>query len=402
MKELFNGVAVIIDDEIDDLNANICNIIKQIESKKLPVLKYTSLPEDDVVSHFQNLSFLLLDWKLIKNDVISDEIEKAVRIPDTHQEYETTENIEFIKKLNEKCFCPIFIFTNEDTASIQDLLIEHGLIVKDNPSNLFVQSKSNLQDNLFNKVFEWLHANPSVYVLKKWEREYQNCKTKLFSEFHTINPAWPTIIWKNFETDGANKSMEMGELISRNLQSRMIPFEFDNEILNKDSQVPKDELRKVLEGKMFLKSESLHDGDIGTGDLFKKKYEDGDQTKYRYYLNIRAQCDLVRNNDPELFVISGYVLEQNEKGKIKDISFNNGQYLEKPSHAIVAFVDDGKIIEFKFNEFSIEKWGSLNANRVGRLLPPYINRVQQRHALYIQRQGLPRIPYAAIFESNDS
>ncbi len=398
--ELFYGVAVVIDDEINDSSANINIIINQIELANIPILKYTSLPEDSIVDHFQNLSFLLLDWRLIKDNVSNKELEEGVRIPDTLQEDDATENIEFIKKLNEKCFCPVFIFTNEDTSPIENKLKEKGLIVESKPSNLFVQPKSELQDDgtLFNKVSVWLKETPSVYVLKEWEKEYQNCKTKLFSEFHALNPFWPIIMWKNFGEDGANKSLEMGELISRNLHSRMTPFEFEDGILNKDSGVPKEELRRVLEGERYLKKECLHDDDIRTGDLFKEEYQENDQIKVRYYLNIRAQCDLLRDSNPKLYLISGYILEQNDRGKIPNISFNQGQYLEKPNHSVVAFIDEGKIIEFKFNEFDIKSWDEIESTRIGRLLPPYINSIQQRYSLYIQRQGLPRIPDGAIFD----
>ena len=136
-------------------------------------------------------------------------------------------------------------------------------------------------------------------------------------------------MWRNFEADGANKSLEMGELISRNLHSRMTPFEFKNDILDKESNVPRCELRKVLEGERFLKATSLHDEDIGTGDLFREEYQDNGGTKDRYYLNIKAQCDLVRVDDPQLFLLSGYILEKNAKGKFDNISFNQGQFLEK-------------------------------------------------------------------------
>ena len=73
--------------------------------------------------------------------------------------------------------------------------------------------------------------------------------------------------------------------------------------------------------------------------------------------------------------------------------------LEKINHAVVAFLDDGKIIEFKFSDFEIKEWDDIKDSRVGRLLPPYINRIQQRYSLYMQRQGLPRIPDDAIFPS---
>lgn len=392
MEDLFTGAAVVIDDEVHDPSKNINKIIDQIESAYIPVLKYSSLPENEFISHFRNLSFLLLDWDLVGV--------AGVSIPDSI----INENIEFITELNKACFCPIFIFTNEATETIKTRLIEEGLISDGKPSNIFILSKSDLQadGSMFSKINEWLKSTPSVYVLKEWEKEYHNCKTKLFSELHSIHPSWPTVMWKNFEADGANKSLEMGELISRNLHSRMTPFEFKNDILEKDTNVPRDELRKVLEGERFLKSKSLHKEDLGTGDLFKDEYQDNDATKVRYYLNIRAQCDLVREKSPKLFLLSGYILEQKQNGKIQNISFNQGQYLEKPNHAVVAFLDGGKIIEFKFDEFSIRAWSGIKTKRIGRLLPPYINKIQQRYSLYMQRQGLSRIPDAAIFEATSN
>lgn len=396
IKELFKGVAVVIDDEIDDYDANINRIIEQIELAKIPVLKYPSLPEENVIDHFQNLSFLLLDWKLIK----SEKIAEGVKVPDQLQEYNTTENLHFIERLNQNCFCPVFIFTNEDLSSIKDKLIEKGLVAKDKPSNLFVQSKSNLLRNggtLFEKVSEWLKKTPSIYVLKKWEQEYQSCKTKLFFDLHTINPSWPTIMWKNFEADGANKSLEMGELISRNLYSRMAPFDFESDILNNELNVPsKDELRLVLEGERFLKQDSLHKDDIGTGDIFKEGYQEAGERRFRYYLNIRAQCDLMRSPDAdelELYCLKGRIVDETS------INLVEGQFVEKINHSVVPFLDGGKIIEFLFRDIKLKKWKDLKDKRVGRLLPPYITRIQQRYSLYMQRQGLPRIPGAAIFEA---
>ena len=42
------------------------------------------------------------------------------------------------------------------------------------------------------------------------------------------------------------------------------------------------------------------------------------------------------------------------------------------------------------------KYSKVKAGREGRLLHPYVTRVQQRYALYARRQALPRIPEAAV------
>ena len=61
----------------------------------------------------------------------------------------------------------------------------------------------------------------------------------------------------------------------------------------------------------------------------------------------------------------------------------------------MAFVD-GKILSFSLRKLSIKKWNEIKDNRQGRLLPPYITKIQQKYSAYIQRQGLPSIPKEAI------
>jgi len=45
--------------------------------------------------------------------------------------------------------------------------------------------------------------------------------------------------------------------------------------------------------------------------------------------------------------------------------------------------------------FSTEQYRNLKEYRIGTLLPPFITRLVQKYALYMQRQGLPRIPEEA-------
>ena len=70
-------------------------------------------------------------------------------------------------------------------------------------------------------------------------------------------------------------------------------------------------------------------------------------------------------------------------------------YPEKKNNCYVAFIL-GKIFCFSLRDIKTEKWKDIKDNRIGRLLPPYITKVQQKYAAYLQRQGLPRIPEEAI------
>jgi hypothetical protein len=54
-----------------------------------------------------------------------------------------------------------------------------------------------------------------------------------------------------------------------------------------------------------------------------------------------------------------------------------------------------KAIQFELGEFSIEKFSEMKKLRIGRLLPPFITKLVQKYALYMQRQALPRIPEEA-------
>ena len=395
MKDLFSGIAVVIDDEINDSNANIGNIVKQIESANIPILKYTSLPSEEVIRHFQNLSFLLLDWRLIKEEVTADEIAEGVTIPDALQEYDASENIEFIKKLRKVCFCPVFIFTNEGVGEIKNKLISGRIEIDDRPSNIFVQRKIDIKGRtkIFQVVTKWIKNNPSIYVLKEWEQEYQSSKNKLFLEFQDISPVWPKILWKNYSEDGVNPSIELGELISRNLHTRMTPFGFSEDILNKrGSKISLYEIQAVLEGERFLTE--VDPKCIGSGDIFK--------ISSNYYINIRADCDLIagrsdgNNDNIELYLLKGSKISA-DKGK-KIFSKKYGLFPEIDTQAIIFPIHNGKILDFRFKNIEIKKWSEIKDKRIGRLLPPYINKIQQRYALYMQRQGLPRIPDAAIFE----
>lgn len=70
--------------------------------------------------------------------------------------------------------------------------------------------------------------------------------------------------------------------------------------------------------------------------------------------------------------------------------------VERVNQAIVFAAGDGRSIDFDFKQLRIEKFETWKSQRVGRLLHPYVTRIQQRYALFLQRQGLPRIPGEAI------
>ena len=392
--ELFKGIAVVIDDQVHDTRATISEIIKQIKKHHIPLIKYTDLPEETETLHFRSLSFLLLDWRL--NGLEPQETMDGIQLPSGLEKSKIEKNIKFIQILRKFCFCPIFIFTNEDADSIKSILIKKRLYQEGKPNHIFVKSKADLlaEGSVKKEIEQWLEANPTVYVLKKWETQYKKSKAGLFNDFFNMSPSWPTIMWKNFYDDRVNQAQELGELISRNLTTRMSPFDFDKRFIEQcNCAVSPDELNKVLEGERFIKKDQLNCDDIGTGDVFK--------LSGKYYINIRASCDLIPDrsktnssqDDINLYLIKGNNLTQPKKQELYSKKYGNFQ--ENDNNSIV-FPLDNKAIDFRFKDLTIKNWAELKDKRIGRLLPPHITKIQHKYALYIKRQGLPRIPSEAI------
>ena len=117
-------------------------------------------------------------------------------------------------------------------------------------------------------------------------------------------------------------------------------------------------------------------------------------------LNLRPDCDCIpRNGDGadeiDLYCIQGKRLKPGDVRRL----FKNGHFEERIFQSIVFAVADGKSILFDFRKLAVMKYSDVKAQRVGRLLHPYVTRVQQRYTMYAQRQALPRIPEAAVLDA---
>lgn len=395
--DLFRGIAVIIDDEVEDEKSDISQIITQIQQLNIPFLPFSIIPDDEIVNNIINIPFLLLDWDLFSSSSSEDEKKAGIVIPNYLKENGVQNNIDFIKKIKEKCFCPIFIFSKLNIEDIKSKLEDNNLYSDAKPNIVLIKSKDEIikGSGLLKEIEDWTASNSSIYVMKEWDSLYQKSKNKLFSEFLNYSQNWPQILWNNFGSDGVDKSTSLIEFITQNLLTRMNLHDFDEKIILCESKKEQNiaELKSVLEGQIFLKKESLNPEHIATGDLF--------YWGSTYYLNIRASCDLIYSrkdgssiDEVELYLIRGKKLPE-EKYKAF-FSHDYGHFKKLDCQAIVLSVDKGKVIDFRFNKLEIHKWGAIKEKRIGRILPPYIIKIQQKYASYFHRQGLPRIPSEAI------
>jgi hypothetical protein len=73
-----------------------------------------------------------------------------------------------------------------------------------------------------------------------------------------------------------------------------------------------------------------------------------------------------------------------------------GQLEERDVNAAVFAMKEGASFVFQFADLQKRPWRDMKDKRIGRLLPPFLTRLQQRYAAYLQRPGLPRIPLEAL------
>ncbi len=388
---VLEGIAVIIDDEVYEPNTDIYNLVQQIEGKGIPCLKYKTWPDDKEISNLKGISFVLLDWDL-RIAVNEDTQEGELQGPRAVQAMERLQ-LDFIEKIQKAIFTPIFLFSQVDIDSIKRKLRDKSLYDEEKDNLLFIESKRDLtEDRLFGRIEDWVQGSPTVHVAKEWEKENSKAINKLFIEFYNLHKSWPTVLWNTFKDDNVNPSWELGEVLTKNVHSRMAPLEFEDSLFEAGGEeISIDDVRKVLEGERFISTDNLHKDSAALGDVFK----DG---KY-YYINVRPDCDCIAGRDKngnrdtdkiELYLIRGYRLKPGQESKHLDEDY--GKMRESDNNTIIFNMLGGKSFDFRFKDLNIVEWGKLKDKRIGRLLPPYVTRLHQRYAYYLQRPGIPKIP----------
>lgn len=387
--KLFDGVGMIIDDHVlstgDDKIVKIVDFLEN--TKGLPLIKYTSLPEISDTNTLMGIKFILLDWDL--NDLSIGEDELPLGISQL-QDKNTNDNIDFLKKVIDTLVVPIFIFSHRSEDEIMRYLMKGKLIDKDNSNkaSIFVKSKSDLFDEnnqciIFDVAKEWLQSTPAIYLIQKWKMEYLHAINTMALDMKGASASWPNILWKCYEDDGVNPSEEIVSVINQNVLSRIQPIEFDERVLGKELDCDLDSLKNVLSKNCFIENTNL--GEFSsTGDIYYNKKV--------YYINIRPMCDCVNRKGKgidEIYLLRGDKLSNSN---IHDRFVPKyGHFNEQSNTAIVGPIE-GKFIEFRFKELQICDYANWKDKRIGRVIPPYITHITQKYGLYVHRQGLPRVP----------
>ena len=431
IEELFKGFAVIFDDEIADVDSTISKIKENIEKKDIPVAAYQKIPQKGMIPSLSNVSFIILDWDYTKYSEI-DTLER-ISIPETLKNEQEQELIDFVQELLKQIFIPVFIFTSLSVDHVKERLREASLWDNNGVNRIFIKQKNDVNsgEQLFKAIENWLKEIPSVYVLKEWERIVSKTKDKMFLELYGYSSNWVNIIWTMIKEDSLENHREFGEFITRTLNHRIKEYRFEDSFLSGDQKISSKELINVVQGERYFAYHEFKPQQAYTGDLFKIK----ENKKWKYYLNIRAQCDLSRQNNPLLYCIEGkelkrdkivtedikitpdrkLIFDKSESYSFEDMSeicknetkieeFNKkfakhrdnvflrkGTFLERNDKVIIGCVADKQAIQFDLS-ICMKNFKEMQDNRIGRILPPYITRIQQKCSQYMIREGVMPVP----------
>jgi len=391
---LNKGPVVVIDDEIGK-EVWIDKIIKEIESKGLPVLKYQSIEKvNNEIINICFSNFIILDWRLYP-----EELPEGVALGEAQMEAVDDKKIQFIKKMRSICFSPIFIFTNKPENEIQleieKLLIDTDLLYTDQRKNfIFIKNKQEILETLFDDISKWILENPHIYLSKIWLNQFIENNNKIFWSLYEKNSNWPTVFYHSFKEDGEDPIMGLNDLLFRLAKSRTDLRNMDSKILEGDvGEIRVDEIKSLYCQIMYL-MDSIQD-DIKPGDIYK----DG----RKYYLNIRPECDTTRrasSDDVECYLIKGTEISPKQ---VKELQLYHEKYgiLSRPDWHVLPFLDGKHFVKFKFKDLEIIKYSQIKDKKICRLLPPFITCVQHQFSSFLGRFGTPRVPkavYDKVFE----
>ena len=394
LRDLMSGIGVVIDDaferpaggqEDNEAFADpILQIVEQIEQEwSLRCLTVGRLPREETwPGLLEAASFVLLDWRLWP--IGSDELERAG----------IASNIRFLEQAKDR-LVPVFIFTNEAAEDVTEKLPE-SVYPAQSPekSFVFVRRKAELMAGGalgFGDIEQWVRGNASVYALKTWDRAFRAARKELFGSMYTKSPDWPRVFWKSYETDHVDPSYSLTHLINDSLRGRMPTAGFESEILGgQPVDVPSEDLRALITETSVRSQEVLPEDEIGCGDMFRIP-------KGKLLLNLRPECDCVPRDGTELDHVELYCVEGERISNAAVLKqYEDGHFNERVWEAVAFSVCAGRSVRFNFGKFHVKKYSELKERRIGRLLHPHLTRIQQRFGLYLQRQGLPRIPEEAI------
>lgn len=420
-----SGIGVVIDDDLTLIGqeTEIHQIIDILKKQNIPLVTYDRIPMDEL-KNFGGISFVILDWKMEGG---LGENEKLSGINGATQVLDYKKNIDFLRRIRDNFFLPVFILTNERVEDIEQILNEKELVEENKPRFIFVKKKNSLlgQEELKKCMIEWVKSSSPIYMLELLEEKINSAKKDIFSMFYNMSPNWVNILYQQAIEDKIDPVQDIFDTIIRNIENRIIPLELDTTIQEKikkdsasitDDDTLKQEKFNVSNGRIMIKANFIKEDKMDLGYLFYK------QDKNKYYLNVTPTCDSIRKSkEKKYFFIEGHPLNDqeinahggllknnfgktikivdkdgNEISLTRDFIFKNMLKNTQIKNYFLAYIIEDNLIKFEFKTLNSIKEEEVNKefknSFIGKILPPFITDIQLHLSQYLIRQGLPRLP----------
>ena len=402
---LIAGPVAFIDDDIFKSGTQAFQLLEEIRATGRPVAASKQLPSEPAewFTHWQGLAFAVIDWDLTPSELGGGSMGSAGGA--TLSAFRRKAMFEFIVSLMKHVYCPIFIVSAEDTDDIDRQVRAHKAFLLKNgelDGRITIFPKDVVLDHLDEKVTEWVSTSPALSALTAWSREHDSAKNRLFVELNAEEPDWPLYIWKAAADDQIDPAYELATVISTNLVNRLNPVPFDADVMTQPLNGASGESRRsVSQGRTSIAGDKLSDRMVLPGDIFKFD-EDADGG---VWINVSPACHTVGR-----LIKKGGVAQTDENGNelrepirlhlirgkrsarpTSENELRDMNSKDRSNSIVVHTVLGGDPYKFIFGDARIEAWEYIRKRRIARLLPPYVTRVQQLHAAYIQSEGLPMV-----------
>lgn len=409
IKKMFVGEILIVDDEVYEEDTDAYAMADYLKNQRFSVIAKETFPDkNELTGH--KLSMVICDWMLLKGN----------------EERNAQVVINFVNRVQSKEFIPVFICTSIDRNTVEEYLTDSKYNCKNYKANaassiIIVRKEDIKNEKIFDFLAEWLFKNPSVKLLKEWEKALEIAKNNMFNALYNASEYWPWVLAKTYKEDGEkNIGESMGEFVTKNLLSRISEYNIEEVIPDANVDI---DVATVLEGErcFYYQDNTVTDQTaFKTGDILLKEN--------KMYIVVKRQCDLNRAQNDNLYVLNitelenvgaepifisedgkiihifdkEYPLEETDVNKInKQLSkafsktrvLHNGKILEINSQVIIPCVCGKKVISIDLKELVLIKFEEIGQyERIARLLEPYISIVTEKFAFYISSKGSMRTP----------
>ena len=145
----------------------------------------------------------------------------------------------------------------------------------------------------------------------------------------------------------------------------------------------------------MIHSANLSDRMVYPGDLFRLDATDPDEV----WINISPVCQTVprtKGGDAMDKEVRLHLIKGTRAGEVP-LSKKKWEGLESkrkgPNGMVIDTVLEGLPYYFDFDDAQILTWNSVRESWIGRVLPPFVTRLQQKHSAYLQTEGLPKATF---------